>query len=141
MSGPAADAREIDDAPVRAEPAAGVRDFLDANENALGPSPLAVAAMTRAIAEAHCYPDNGSKILRAELASRCGVEPAQIFCGAGSNEIIRLAAEVFVGPGQHALAPQVVAILEVALHPVAHARQRPGELQHLVELLEKTVVQ
>lgn len=84
---------------------AGVVDNLDANENALGPSPLALEAMARCLADAHCYPDNGASALRAELARHCGVEPAQIFCGAGSNEIIRLAAEVFVPPSGHALAP------------------------------------
>lgn len=107
MSGSAGDMRlgSGGPGPVRAEPAAGVVDLLDSNENALGPSPSAVEAMARAMSEAHCYPDNGSRLLRAELARRCGVEASQIFCGAGSNEIIRLAAEVFVAPGAHALAP------------------------------------
>lgn len=99
MSGRAADVS------VRAEPAAGVVHALDANENALGPSPRALDDLARSMADAHCYPDNGSRLLRAELARRAHVEPGQIFCGAGSNEIIRLAAEVFVAPGQHSLAP------------------------------------
>jgi histidinol-phosphate aminotransferase len=108
MSGPAGDIRVGSGGAggVRAEPAAHVVDLLDSNENALGPSPSALAAMARAISQAHCYPDNGSRLLRGELARRCRVDAGQIFCGAGSNEIIRLAAEVFTPPGRHALAPR-----------------------------------
>jgi histidinol-phosphate aminotransferase len=107
MSGQAAGASAgiIDGVSVRAEAAPGVVHALDANENALGPSPRALEALARSLGEVHGYPDNGSRLLRAELARRAGVEPSQVFCGAGSNEIIRLAAEVFVAPGQHALAP------------------------------------
>ena len=73
---------------------------LAANENALGPSARAVEAATRALSEAHLYPDGGFTALRAALAERHGVTPGHIAVGNGSNEIIELLVRAFLGPGQ-----------------------------------------
>ncbi|MBM4144184.1 MAG: histidinol-phosphate transaminase [Lentisphaerae bacterium] len=71
---------------------------LASNENALGPSPRAVAAMRRSAREMHRYPDGGAFYLRNALAERLNVPPACILPGNGSNELIELLAHVFLGP-------------------------------------------
>jgi histidinol-phosphate aminotransferase len=72
---------------------------LASNENALGPSPKAVAAMRRASRAMHLYPDGGAYRLRQALAAKLGVQPGQIIPGAGSNEIIEFIGHVFLAPG------------------------------------------
>ncbi len=72
---------------------------LASNENALGPSPRALAAMQAAAARMHIYPDGDAFYLRRTLAERLGVDPAEVFLGHGSNEIIALLGHVYLGPG------------------------------------------
>lgn len=69
------------------------------NENALGPSPLAVKAMLRAAPKMHLYPDGGAFYLRRALAKKLGVHMDEILVGNGSNEIIELMGHVFLQPG------------------------------------------
>ena len=71
---------------------------LASNENALGPSPKAMAAMRRAVRQMHLYPDGGAFYLRHTLAKKLGVEMDQIMVGHGSNEIIALLGQAFLGP-------------------------------------------
>jgi histidinol-phosphate aminotransferase len=78
---------------------------LASNENPLGASPLAVEAAHRALAAAHRYPDGGAHDLRARLAERHRVSPRQVLCGSGSNELIDLLVQTFVGPGEEVLSP------------------------------------
>lgn len=72
---------------------------LASNENPLGPSPKAVAAMRRALATAHLYPDGGSYYLRQGLAKHLDVQPDNIVLGNGSNELIEMLFHAFVAPG------------------------------------------
>jgi histidinol-phosphate aminotransferase len=72
---------------------------LASNENPLGPSPLAVEAAKKALADAHRYPDGGAHLLRETLAARIGLTPEEIFIGLGSSEIIDLASRVFLHAG------------------------------------------
>jgi len=74
---------------------------LASNENPLGPSPKAVAAMRWALASAHLYPDGGGFYLRQRLAKHLGVRPENLALGNGSNEIIELLFHAFVAPGDH----------------------------------------
>jgi len=76
---------------------------LASNENPLGPSPKAVEAAKRALAEAHRYPDGGTHLLRQQIALRTGVSMDEIFVGLGSSEIIDLAARVCLRPGLQGL--------------------------------------
>ena len=46
---------------------------LASNENPLGPSPKALAAMRVAIPDAHLYPDGGGYYLRGALATKLGL--------------------------------------------------------------------
>lgn len=68
------------------------------NENPLGPSPKAVAAIQGALGTLHLYPDAGGWNLRRALSARLGVEPAQIVLGAGSNEILYQLVLAFCEP-------------------------------------------
>jgi len=72
---------------------------LASNENAFGPSPLAVRAAKRAIEQGQLYPDGGCYELRRRLAAEHGLAPGQFVIGNGSNEIIELLGHVFLGPG------------------------------------------
>jgi len=76
---------------------------LASNENALGPSPKALAAMERSIRDVHRYPDGGAFDLRSALSGRLGVSPSRVLLGSGSNELIDLIVRVFVGPDDHAV--------------------------------------
>lgn len=72
---------------------------LASNENPFGPSPLAVAAATRALAQGELYPDGGCFALRQKLAARHGLAPGQFVVGNGSNELLELLGHVFLRPG------------------------------------------
>src|SRR5690606_34602881 len=61
---------------------------LASNENPLGPSPLAVQAMTAALQKAQLYPDGGGYLLRSAIAEKFDLERGNVILGNGSNEII-----------------------------------------------------
>jgi histidinol-phosphate aminotransferase len=68
---------------------------LGSNENPLGPSPLAVAAIEAALPEVLRYPDPKGGALKASLATHLGVDAAQITLGNGSHELLMLIAQCF----------------------------------------------
>ncbi|MDP1527656.1 MAG: histidinol-phosphate transaminase [Rhodocyclaceae bacterium] len=88
---------------------------LASNENPLGMSPKARAAVEAAIAGLERYPDQFELI--AKLAERLGIAQNQIVLGNGSNDVLDLAARVFLAPGrssvfsQHAFAVYPLATL------------------------------
>src|SRR5258707_3909515 len=59
---------------------------LASNENPLGPSPLALAAVEKMLKQAHLYPDGNAFYLKRRLAEKLGVEPANLILGNGSND-------------------------------------------------------
>lgn len=79
----------------------GVTDVLKlaSNENPLGPSPMAMAALAGMPDEAHFYPDSQARDLREALAARHGIRIEQIVIGSGSVECIDLVARAFLRPG------------------------------------------
>jgi len=79
---------------------------LASNENPLGPSPAAIAAMQKALAEAQLYPDGSSFYLKKAIAERLGVVPENIILGNGSNEIIELLGHAFLEPGDNIITAQ-----------------------------------
>ena len=83
----------------------GIRDSikLASNENPLGPSPRAVAAIRDALGNLHRYPDGSAFYLTRRLAERHGVTPEEIVVGNGSNEIIELAVRTFLRPRDEAV--------------------------------------
>lgn len=72
---------------------------LASNENPLGPSPKAIAAIKKALDHQHRYPDPGCHDLVQALAGKWNVPPSQIAVGNGSNEIIDLLIRIFCEPG------------------------------------------
>src|SRR5262249_11898618 len=69
---------------------------LASNENPLGPSPKALAAITAALGDLHRYPDGSAFYLKRRLAERLGVTADEIVVGNGSNEIIELVVRTFI---------------------------------------------
>ena len=74
---------------------------LASNENPLGPSPLAMAAMHQAIESCHFYPDGGGFHLRNAIAKTFNLGRENVVLGNGSNEIIELLFHTFTRPGIH----------------------------------------
>ena len=109
MSGPAPDSsearREIALRPGYHSPQIEVEVRLNTNESP-GPPPEAfidaLAEQLRSIAF-HRYPDREAKALRGALATHHGVEPDQIFCANGSNEVIQCLLLAYGGRGRAAM--------------------------------------
>jgi histidinol-phosphate aminotransferase len=76
---------------------------LASNENPIGPSPKAVAAIAAALGDLHRYPDGSSWTLRHKLAAKHRVSPDRIFMGSGSCEILNLLVYLFLRPGLNAV--------------------------------------
>jgi histidinol-phosphate aminotransferase len=72
---------------------------LASNENPLGPSPKATAAAERMLDCVNRYPDGGDFYLREALAARHGVGIDNIILGAGSSELINIAAAALLRSG------------------------------------------
>src|SRR6185369_8508140 len=73
------------------------------NENPLGPSPLALAALAQALPGIHRYPDGGAVVLAEKLGGQLGLDPRRLVFGNGSNEILELACRLLAGPGDEVL--------------------------------------
>jgi histidinol-phosphate aminotransferase len=76
---------------------------LASNENPLGPSPKAQAAIQRAISNLHRYPDGSGYYLKARLSALLNLSADRIVLGNGSNELIELLVRVFVRPGDETI--------------------------------------
>ncbi len=79
---------------------------LASNENPLGTSPLALEAMAEALKEVTRYPDGNGFELKTALSKQYAVDSAQIVLGNGSNDVLELAARVFLRPGASAIYSQ-----------------------------------
>jgi histidinol-phosphate aminotransferase len=72
---------------------------LNTNENPYGPSPRALAAMQAELNDnLRLYPDPNGERLKQAVADYYGVQPAQVFVGNGSDEVL---AHAFHGLFQH----------------------------------------
>lgn len=101
---------------------------LASNENPLGPSPKAVAAVKEALLDIARYPDGSGFQLKHKLAAKLGVGVEQITLGNGSNDVLDLVARVFLGPGRSAVFSQYAfAVYPLATQSVgAQARIAPA---------------
>ncbi len=79
---------------------------LASNENPLGPSPAALAAMQKALASLNLYPDGNAFRLKQKLAEKLGVTPAHLILGNGSNEIIEFVGHALLAPGAEVVVSQ-----------------------------------
>lgn len=96
---------------------------LASNENPLGMSPKAKAAMEEAVATLARYPDDF--VLKKALAVHTGLGAERIVLGNGSNDVLDLIARVFLAPGrsaifaQHAFAVYPLATLSAGAQLIA----------------------
>jgi len=79
---------------------------LASNENPLGVSPMAKAAMQRALDEVSLYPDGNGFALKEAIGHKFGVRHEQIVLGNGSNDVLELAARAFLALGLEAVFSQ-----------------------------------
>lgn len=84
---------------------AGVDDILklSSNENPHGAPESARIAAAQAAQAMHLYPNTDHASLRAVIAEVHGLDPDRIICGVGSDEIIHLLCQAYVGPGDEVL--------------------------------------
>jgi histidinol-phosphate aminotransferase len=80
---------------------------LASNENPLGCSPKVKAALKEAAEEAFLYPDASNYELKNTIAKKLAVKPAQVFCGAGSDLLIRAICSTFLNPGDESIMAEV----------------------------------
>lgn len=76
----------------------GPVDKLASNENPLGPSPKALAALKRTLAGSHYYPEDSCYYLRERLARKHKVMTDALLIGNGSVELIYLACLAYLEP-------------------------------------------
>ncbi len=96
---------------------------LASNENPLGMSPKARIALENAVGTLERYPDDFE--LKAAVAARTGFGMERVVLGNGSNDLLDMAARVFLAPGrstvfsQHAFAVYPLASLSVGAELIA----------------------
>lgn len=80
---------------------AGVERVVDmsSNENPLGPSPKAVAALEEALGTINRYPDAAGMDLKAALADHLGLRPSNVALSNGADEWVLLLCLSLANPG------------------------------------------
>jgi histidinol-phosphate aminotransferase len=97
---------------------------LSSNENPLGASPKARAAIEAALSSIHRYPDSGAGALRAALAAQAGLPPEAVTCSNGSDELILLLSVAFLREGDEVVMAEgtfisyLIRTLELGARPV-----------------------
>ncbi len=77
--------------------------ILSANETPLGPSPKAVEAFQQLAGKLSRYPDGAMTDLRQAIAQVYGLNPNNIVCGSGSDELLSLLAQSYLSAGDEAI--------------------------------------
>lgn len=70
---------------------------LASNENPLGPSPKAVAAVAQAAQTMNSYPDGAAYEVKQAISKKFGIAMEHLLVGNGSDEIIHMLGLVFLG--------------------------------------------
>ncbi len=76
---------------------------LSSNENPLGSSPKAAEAVRDVAGRLEFYPDGAAARLRETIGEVHGLNPANIVCSNGSDEILGLLAQTYLSPGDEAI--------------------------------------
>ena len=79
---------------------------LASNENPRGPGPGVLAALAAATAELPRYPDGNGFALKAALSARYEIPTDALVLGNGSNDILELATQALLRPGDSAVYSQ-----------------------------------
>ena len=80
---------------------------LASNENPLGVSPKAAAAMRAVIDRSHLYPEITNPLLQDALGRANAVPPECVLTGNGADSVLYAAALAFLRPGDEVLVPQI----------------------------------
>ncbi|MDB5539890.1 MAG: histidinol-phosphate transaminase [Devosia sp.] len=93
--------------PGRSDTPAGVKLVkLSANESPLGASPRAIEAFRSVAGRLEVYPEGSSRQLREALGEVHGLDPNRLVCGFGSDDLLHLLAQVYLGEGDKAVMSQ-----------------------------------
>jgi histidinol-phosphate aminotransferase len=86
----------------------GLSDIIKmaSNENALGPSPMAIEALKANLVGVHFYPDGNCFYLKERLSALYGIDASCLLIGNGSDEMLRLIAETFINSGDEVILAQ-----------------------------------
>ena len=76
---------------------------LSANESPIGTSPKAIEALSEIAGRVAVYPDGNATVLRDAIAEMHGLNPANILCGNGSDELIQLLCQAYLQPGDEGI--------------------------------------
>lgn len=79
---------------------------LASNENPVGPSPKALAAIQDELKELTRYPDGAGFELKKVLCEKLNIQPEQITLGNGSSDILDFITRVFVNDGDNIVVSQ-----------------------------------
>lgn len=79
---------------------------LSSNENILGCSPAAKAAVVAAAERLNLYPDGRSSALREAVSRHYGLEPERLVFGDGTDELLHLISQVYLEPGDNIIQGQ-----------------------------------
>lgn len=66
------------------------------NENPLGPSPLAIRAVSEALAQLHVYPDAAGYYVREKIGAKLDLPMDQVVLGCGTDELISIVTQAFL---------------------------------------------
>ncbi len=94
---------------------------LASNENPLGPSPAAIAALADVLPKMALYPDGACHDLRSAVAAKMGIREDQLVFGNGSDEIIHLLGLTFLQPGDEVVVGDPTFVLYEAAATLAGA--------------------
>lgn len=115
--------------------------LLGSNENPYGPSPKAIAAMTEAVRQGNRY--TNVKPLISDIAAFRNVAPENIVLGAGSADILGLAALAFAQRGGEVVAatPTFFVLMDVAKRLGAILKEIPldATLKHNLDAILNAV--
>lgn len=78
---------------------------LASNENPLGPSPLAIKAMTEELSRVHQYPDSQAIALRHALSLKHGIDPSCIVVTNGGEHLLQITPQALINEGDEAIIP------------------------------------
>ena len=98
---------------------------LSSNETPLGASPRAVEAFASVADKLALYPDGSASRLREAIGAKFGLDPARLVCGSGSDELLSLITNAYLGPGdegvysQHGFLVYPIAIKAAGGTPIA----------------------
>ena len=102
---------------------------LASNENAIGPSPKAIAAIQNYIQHQHRYPDPSGYELIHKISEIWTVPTTQIGLGNGSNEIIDLLIRIFCEPGDSILTSEAAFVAYQVCAQAARVKVRTAPLR------------